>query len=1011
MKPVGRFDKNEEVPIRSPSFRTVALAVGVLSGVGAPVANAQAPDETWRTLSTEHFRITYPAGIRELATRAAERAERAHEGLTDAFDVAPTGTIDMVLTDHVDISSGFARTSPSNRITIFAAPPMEGFELAYFDDWLELVITHELAHIWHLDRRGAFGSLIKGIFGRLPIPMSWPVFPNGAVPTWIVEGLATYYESALTDAGRVGGSYHDMVLRTAILENRFEQIEQVAGDSQVWPAGDRWYVYGSRFFDHLVAKHGPERMADFARAVDDQIIPFRPNAAARASFGATFRDAFDEWRGGLAEEYAGLSDELSRSAPLTSPETLASEGRQVLSPRVSPDGRTVAYARSDGRSDTQVRLLAPDGTESRKLTRTNAVSQLDWTPDGRVVFSQRDFVDPYRQYLDLYVADPDGPVRRLTRGARVDYPSVSADGRTALAVRQRDGTSALVRIDLTDGTVRELVAPRTDVHWAYAAGSPDGRWIAASRWSKGGFYDVVLVDSAGRIVTEVTRDRAVDLSPTWSPDGSWLLWASDRTGIPNLFAVFVDANGKIGPVRQITNMLTGASEPVVDPSSSWIYFAGYHADGWHLERIPFDVDSWFAPAPTAQRFTRGGGAAAAAYDERIEAPERSYRAFPSVLPRYWEPTYQEGESALGTSVIGRSYGLQTTGVDLVGRHRLGFAVRYEPKGRRFEGGATYSFFGLANPSLNLSVRQDHDVVGFRTLDPDTVTEPDTLTLFAVERERMVRASATVVRRRLRSFLGFTVGAGYVWKSRELLDDGPEPSDLQLRRTMGRAPELSATVSFATTRVHPFSISREDGVSGFLQARRRWDASVTDSLAGEPGFDLGFHDLSGEVRAYKGLRLPGFANHVLAARVSAGAGSAFSIGGSSGQSERITGRELFGGSSLLFPVRGYRRRSRHGRYAWTASAEYRVPLARINRGLGDFPVYFDWIAASVFVDAGNAWFDNPRGDALASVGGELLLNGLPVWTLPTVLRTGLAVPLVSVPGVRSVSVYVRLGVAF
>ena len=208
----------------------------------------------------------------------------------------------------------------------------------------------------------------------------------------------------------------------------------------------------------------------------------------------------------------------------------------------------------------------------------------------------------------------------------------------------------------------------------------------------------------------------------------------------------------------------------------------------------------------------------------------------------------------------------------------------------------------------------------------------------------------------------------------------------------------------------------------MRGRRRWDATVPDSLSGSVN-DRSWVDVTGELRLYKGVNLPGFSNHVLAVRASggsaweSGAGPGFySVGGASGQTERITGLELLEGNQLLFPVRGYDPGVRSGARAWTASAEYRFPLVRINRALGDFPLYFDWMAGSLFFDAGNAWgpsdsalgFENPQGDAVASTGAELLLNGLPFWTTETALRTGVAVPLVDGTGVR---VYLRLGVAF
>ena len=38
--------------------------------------------------------------------------------------------------------------------------------------------------------------------------------------------------------------------------------------------------------------------------------------------------------------------------------------------------------------------------------------------------------------------------------------------------------------------------PEADTHWAYPAVSPDGRWIAATRWTEG-LHDVVILDAHG----------------------------------------------------------------------------------------------------------------------------------------------------------------------------------------------------------------------------------------------------------------------------------------------------------------------------------------------------------------------------------------------------------------------------------------------------------------------------------------------------------------------------------
>ena len=77
-------------------------------------------------------------------------------------------------------------------------PAADHLALAYFDDWLELLITHELAHVFHLDYGGTMGRIFRPLFGRAQTPLG---FPGVLVPGWVIEGLATWYESALTERG------------------------------------------------------------------------------------------------------------------------------------------------------------------------------------------------------------------------------------------------------------------------------------------------------------------------------------------------------------------------------------------------------------------------------------------------------------------------------------------------------------------------------------------------------------------------------------------------------------------------------------------------------------------------------------------------------------------------------------------------------------------------------------------------------------------------------------------
>lgn len=1002
---------------------TIAALWGGLHSVGA---SAQAPDEAWRTIRTQHFRVTFPETLEPLARRAADRAERAYAELEESFVESPNGLIDVLVTDHTDVSNGFAQVTPSNRITVFARPPVDALSLGYFDDWMELVITHELVHIVHLDYvTNPVGRLARAVFGRGEA--EWPFFPELGQPRWITEGMATWYESRLTESGRVHGTFHDMQVRTALLEGRFEGIDQASGESPLWPGGNRPYAYGSLFFDFLLDKHGEERMSAFADAVAGQWVPYRIDAAGRDAFGASVSDEWRAWRSALEDEYSDLDERLARLGPVTAPERITTGARWGWYPTVSPDGRLLAYNRSDGRSDTQLRVADVGGEQSRQLSRTNGLSTFSWMPDGRLLFAQLDFADPYRVYSDLYITDMSGHQERLTHQARLSQPSVSADGAWAVAVRQGDGTNALVRVDLPEGRVSLLVAPDLDVHWALPRISPDGRWIAVTRWEPDAFHDLVILDArSGRIVDRVTRDRALDLAASWSPDSRWLVWSSDRTGILNIVGAEIEpGSGTASAPVMLTNVRTGAAYPSVDPTGQWLYFSGYHVDGWDVERVPFRPETTTSAPDASGRFDMvGSEPTRGSADQEME----EYRAGPTLGPTYWEVAYREPvvTPAVSTQtlslrrreLLGFALGAQTSGFDLVGRHAWSALGRVYTSGGKVDGGFSYAYLGLGNPVLSVSATQSYEDGGHRLGG----TTPDTL--FVLERERALEGAVSFGAPKWRRNLTFTLSGGLVWENQELLGNDLEPTrTYNLPRPTSRLTDVAFSASFVTARTHSFQMGAARGVNVFVQGRARNELSLPDSLSGRVAVDRSSQQVIGRFRGILPLWGGGFATHVLAVQAAGGIASGpnagpgfFDVGGASGTEETLTGAGLFGGRFILFPVRGYPVSSRFGRYAWTASAEYRFPLLLLNRGVGAWPLHFDRVIGSLFFDAGNAWgpdlwptgFQNPLRTALASVGGEVTTEILGLYDVELRLRTGLALPLVSGSGVRG---YVRVGLPF
>ena len=987
------------------------------------------PDSDWRMMETRHFRVTFPRGLEELAGRAAVLAEEARSDLEREFLPAPEGIVDILLTDHTDYANGFARYFPSNRITIYARPPVDLPGLGYYDDWLRLVIIHELAHVVHLDRTGtAIGRAARRVFGRVAAP--WPFFPGTALPRWAIEGLATWYESELTGTGRVHGTFHEAVVRTAALEGRFEGIGQVQGTSPAWPAGGRPYSYGSLFFDHLLDLYGEEGMAAFAEAVAGQWVPYRLDAAGRKAFGVSFSEAWSDWADAVlagAEEFRQAALDFG---PISETESVTSGARQALRPVVAPDGSALFYSVADGRSDPALARLAP-GRDEQRLTRLNGDGSFAVLPSGDLLFAQLDYRDSYRVFGDLYLhLTATGEERRITRGERLSQPSATPDG-NAVAVRDGAGARSLVRVEIANGAVGQLVPASPDEHWAFPAVSPDGEWIAATRWRRGARHDIVVVDGDGRLAAEVTSDRAMDLAPRWSADGRHLVWMSDRNGTFNIVGATWDAQrAAAGEVRLLTNLLTAAGYPALDASGDWLYFSAYHADGWEIERLPFDYDS-ATPVPGPRR--------AAVAERSGEAPspsppleQRSYSALSTLAPTYWEPTWRApvATAAVNTAsrkipsrrLLGHALGLSTGGYDLVGRHSYSASLRaFLPEGE-WEGGASYGFRGFGNPVLGLSATQHWDDDGARLALREAGAPPDTL--FVLERERRVAASINLFKRRWRSYLSLVVEAGLVRDDFTLLDSELDPATrYELVRPTTRLFDYSTTLYWSNARSSAMQMGAYKGSSFLLRLRERSELALPDSLAGEAWADRSVQDAVVRMAGYFPLFRAGYAQHLVALRLSAGAarGSGahagyFGAGGTAGSPELLTGLSLFGGRSILFPVRGYGTGSRGGTKAWSASLEYRFPLFLVNRGLGAWPGHLDRVSGSIYFDAGDAWSREPddrpaseeTGRPLTSVGGEVAADFLAFYRFGLRLRAGVAFPLREA---ASGAFYLRLGLPF
>lgn len=194
----------------------------------------------------------------------------------------------------------------------------------------------------------------------------------------------------------------------------------------------------------------------------------------------------------------GSSDELT-------------QGDKDTAPKFSPDGRQVAFLRSEGGGPSQVWATELKGGNERQLTELRkGVFDYEWSPDGKSLVICAD-VDPDS---DASPAGPDGvPQVTVVQRVRYRYDTLGWRG---------DAHFHLFVLDLESGQARQI----TDGDWDDTAPvwSPDGSQVAfiSGRRDDRDFLalsEVYTVPAAGGEAKSVSDGLFSVGALTWSPDG------------------------------------------------------------------------------------------------------------------------------------------------------------------------------------------------------------------------------------------------------------------------------------------------------------------------------------------------------------------------------------------------------------------------------------------------------------------------------------------------------------
>jgi Tol biopolymer transport system component/DNA-binding winged helix-turn-helix (wHTH) protein len=256
-------------------------------------------------------------------------------------------------------------------------------------------------------------------------------------------------------------------------------------------------------------------------------------------------------------------------------------------PVFSPDGSTVAFIRGVG-AVGDLYIVPTAGGEPKRLTFDNSyLMGITWTPDGRdIVFSSS-----RRGFFSLWRISASGGTPRSLEGVGVGAinPSISPKG-DQLAYEHTFNKASIWRLDLKDEKSVQGSPGRVTSGRGFGRPnfSPDGKKIAFES-DRSGYLEIWSCDSDGSNCAQVTSLRGWVANARWSPDGHYIAFESQLQEYHEISIVEV-----AGGLPRLIPTFPGADNgaPSWSRDGHWIYFSSNRGGGaFQLWKVPVNGGS------------------------------------------------------------------------------------------------------------------------------------------------------------------------------------------------------------------------------------------------------------------------------------------------------------------------------------------------------------------------------------------------------------------------------------
>lgn len=221
----------------------------------------------------------------------------------------------------------------------------------------------------------------------------------------------------------------------------------------------------------------------------------------------------------------------------------------------------IAYIQQSSSGEREIYLMDWDGYNPRPLVSGGLISSHQWSMDGRHIVYSSEVNKSWR----IYLVDLERFEKRMLFQSRGLNLVGNISGNQLVFSSSKDGSPEIYVMDINSSNYRKLThSYGIDVSPSF---SPDGSRIAFVS-DRGGSPQIYVMDVKDGRTKRLTFEGNYNTSPAWSPDGKWIAFTGRVGGRNQIFLIKYDGS----ELRQLTERGNN-EDPSFSPDGLFIVFS------------------------------------------------------------------------------------------------------------------------------------------------------------------------------------------------------------------------------------------------------------------------------------------------------------------------------------------------------------------------------------------------------------------------------------------------------